>query len=178
MKRARDGRRSTAGPPSGRGGFLSQCTEARHIQDEGFAANGVRFQAGAWPTLLENAARKEQSVSPHRTQAVHNAIRPCTDLPRRFPARAAVAESLPVRSFREYVGRQAATVFTIIQSKRSRSIRDTGPDDALQATGKNSARAELKSPLDSGTARLEIKLFTRGDLCPRKSLDLRSPQTP
>src|SRR5262249_38952054 len=59
-------------------------------------------------------ARKQQHITACRAYTADDAVGPCADLVRGFPARAAVAEQLPIRPPLEDLGGAPAFILTIV----------------------------------------------------------------
>src|SRR6476659_8337068 len=94
--------------------FIAQCAQTRRTQHEDV---GIRYLKGV-PSRCQHpqevSARKEQDVSLHFPDATHHTVRPRGDLLRRFASWAAVAEQLPVWTFRVNLRRPETFIFAIV----------------------------------------------------------------
>src|SRR5437667_2134916 len=134
----------------GRAVLVTQCAQARRAQHERSAVNWLNPDPACGQHSEKMSAGKKQNISSHRAPAAHDAISPRSDLLRRFAARAAVAEQLPVRTFSQDVNREAAFVLAIIPfdqvsasfSYGSEPGQRTCPHGALQGAGEHFRKLE------------------------------------
>src|SRR5437016_13368095 len=117
----------------GRAVLVTQCAQARRAQHERSAVNWLNPDPACGQHSEKMSAGKKQNISSHRSHAAHYAISPRSDLLRRFAARAAVAEQLPVRTFSQDVNREAAFVRSEERrvGKGGRSGRTTEQQDTV-----------------------------------------------
>src|SRR6266851_1892937 len=147
--------------PDGRLGkvvLVAEEAEARGGERE--IAPSRRFEAE--PTGGEHAqdmgARKYQDIAADGAHAADDAIGPCPDLVRSFPARATVAEQLPVRALREDLGGAAAFILAIVPLRQIRIEFGYGSeprklaslDRALQGAGEDLGKGQPAQPLPEG----------------------------
>src|SRR2546425_10570040 len=116
-------------------------------------------QPSAKPAFGGNATGKKQNVSRHRPYTVHHAVRPRGDLLRGFAARTAVAEQLPVRTFRTDLDGTPAFIFAIVpfdeitidSSRRSEAGEFTRASGALQWASPHLSEVHSTQPLSKSS---------------------------
>src|SRR6516162_2496396 len=126
--------------------FIAQGAQTGGAEHEG---PGMDRQLEADPAggqgPKEMVAGKQQHVSLDRAEPAHSAVSPGGDLGRRFPARAAVAEQVPVGALSADLGRPASLVLAVIPFQEiaidfgdaPKAGQLACPAGALQGTGKD-----------------------------------------
>ena len=97
--------------------FITQRTQTRSAQQKVTPSRGSKFEPAGREHAQEMAAGKKQHVLSERSNPAQRAVSPRAHLVRRFPARAAIAEQLPIWALSMDLGSAESLIVAIVPFK-------------------------------------------------------------
>src|SRR5262249_53926386 len=123
--------------------LIAQRAEARGAEQQVSCCPRCEPEPAGGEHPQEMAARKHQHIRGRRSYAAQHAVGPRTDLLRRFTARTAVAEEVPLWIFAVNLGRATPLILTVVPfdecsidlGNGSEASQVARPRSPLQRTG-------------------------------------------